>query len=172
MGIKFNIDIIKYISLFEKITRTKVKDCIESEQGLVFIVVQGQIGKAVGKQGANIRRLEGLFKKKVKIVEYSDDLIEFVRSYIMPLRADSIREEEDIIIMTSTDTKTKGLMIGKNAQNLRKLEEVSRRYFDVKEIKVVWLKTPQALKISLIDFQGIQNRKFRNLYKSHLNSQV
>ena len=34
-------------------------------------------------------------------------------------------------------TKTNGLIIGRNAQNLRELENVVNRYFKIKEIKVV-----------------------------------
>ena len=137
MGFKLTIDTIKTISLFEKITKTKVKDCIEGEAGNIFIVQPGQIAKAVGKHGANIKRLEGLFKKKVKIVEYNDDIIQFIRSYLMPLKSDSIKQDGEIITISSNDTKTKGLMIGKNAQNLRKMEEICQRYFpNLKEIKV------------------------------------
>jgi ribosomal protein S3 len=33
--------------------------------------------------------------------------------------------------------QTKGLLIGKNARNLRNMEKNIRRYFEVKEIRVV-----------------------------------
>jgi N utilization substance protein A len=137
-NVKFNVSTIKYISLFENVTRTKARDCIEDEGILIFLVEPHEIGRAIGKNGANIKRLESLTKKKIKIAEYSDDLIRYIRSMLMPLKADSIEESDGIVTIKSDDTKTKGLMIGRNAQNLRKLEKYVQRYFDnVKEIKVM-----------------------------------
>jgi len=66
MKIKYDENLIKYISVFESITNTKLKDCIAEDDRLLFIVEEGQIGKAIGKQGSNIRRLEDLLKKRVR----------------------------------------------------------------------------------------------------------
>ena len=65
--IKFDIELMKFISLFEKITKINAKDCFKSGAKLVFIVNPGYIGKAIGKGGVNIKKLESLFKKKIKI---------------------------------------------------------------------------------------------------------
>jgi len=46
-------------------------------------------------------------------------------------------DEMGIVTIAGPDSKTKGLLIGRNAQNLRNLEANVRRYFEVKEIKVV-----------------------------------
>ncbi len=135
--IKFDVNSIKTISLFENITRTKARDLIEEENQLIFIVEPFMVGKAIGKAGANIKRLEQMTKKKVKVAEYNPDVCKFVKSLIMPLRAEDIVLEDKIITITGSDTKTKGLIIGRNAANLRKLEEYVKRHFDIEEIKVV-----------------------------------
>ncbi len=127
------------MSLFEKITHAKLKDCFLDEVlgVLTFIVQPSEIGKAIGKQGANIRPLERATGKKIRIIEFNEDKIRFIANMIMPLRAANIEEREEIIYITGPDTKTKGLLIGRNAQNLRNLEENVRRYFQVKEIKII-----------------------------------
>ena len=135
--IKFDALTIKNISLFENITRTKAKDCIEEEGMLIFIVEPFEIGKAIGKSGANIKRLESLTHKKIKVAEYSEDIIKFIRSLLMPLKVEEITQEGKTITIKDSDTKTKGLIIGRNAANLRKLEEWVKRYFDITEIKVM-----------------------------------
>ena len=127
---------MKYMQLFENLTRAKLKDCIASEQ-LIFIVEENEIGKAIGKGGSNVRRLEGLLNKKIKIVEFNPDVKHFIRNFVMPLQVKEINEEENIITITGPDTKTKGLLIGRERKNLENLKGVVKRYFEVEDIKVI-----------------------------------
>ena len=78
--IKFDIDLMKFISIFDKITKVHAKDCFKQGEKLVFIVKKGKAGMPVGKKGMNIKTLEKILKKKIKIVEHSEDLIEFVKN--------------------------------------------------------------------------------------------
>ena len=65
MRIKLNADMIKNISLFESITGAKVKDCFEDNQeNLVFVVKQGHIVKAIGKNGNTAKKLKDMLNKK------------------------------------------------------------------------------------------------------------
>ncbi|MBR9691293.1 NusA-like transcription termination signal-binding factor [Candidatus Woesearchaeota archaeon] len=131
------MDLMKYMSLFEKITRVNAKDCFKQAEKIVFIVSEGLAGKAVGQKGVNIKKMEGLFKKKIKIIELSDDLIDFVKNVIHPLGAREIKEEDGVVTIIPVDSQTRGYLIGREAVNLRGFEEVVKRYFDIKEIKVV-----------------------------------
>lgn len=134
--IKYNIDLMKYMQLFENLTRAKLKDCICNEQ-LIFIVEENEIGKAIGKGGSNVRRLEGLLNKKIKIVEFNPDVKQFVRNFVMPLEVKDINEENEIVTIVGPDTKTKGLLIGRDRKNLENLKNIVGRYFKVGDIKVV-----------------------------------
>lgn len=131
------------MSLFEKITRSKVKDAFDDEvQGkMIFVVSPGQLMRAVGKQATNIKKLEQKFGKKIKVFEYNEDVLRFIQNAIYPLKVQSAERDidnENIIILKSDDVKTKGLLIGRNASNLRNLEEIVKRYFpNLEEIKVV-----------------------------------
>ena len=126
------------MSFFEKITRTKVKDCIVKEESIIYVVQPGFIGKAVGKNGANVQKLHKLLNRKIKIVEFNPNVIQFIKNYIYPLKSTEIVQDADIVTITGSDTKTKGLLIGRNAANLRFLESVVKRYFkDITEIKVI-----------------------------------
>jgi len=136
--IKFDINIMKFISMFESITHASVKDCIEDDnKKLIFIVKQGDIAKAIGKKGANIKRIEQLLKKKVKVIEYNPDLLEFIKNVVAPLKVADIVEEEGIITITPPDSKIRGFLIGRGADNLRGFEKIIKRYFDFEELKVV-----------------------------------
>jgi N utilization substance protein A len=125
-----------HMASFEKATKAEVKDFIELEDMLIFVVQPGNLFKAIGPKGANVKRLSEKLHKRIKIVEYNPDLAMFIANMIHPLKADSIVQEGKIVTIMSDDTKTKGLLIGRNAQNLRQLEKVVKRYFDIDEIKV------------------------------------
>lgn len=136
MRIKYDADILKFMSLFESLTRSKLKDCIVNEK-LLFVVEPNEIGKAIGKGGSNVKRIEGLLRKKVKIVEFNADVCQFVRNMIYPLQAKDVNEDNSVVTITGPDTKTKGLMIGRDARNLNFLKDIVKRYFDIEDIKVV-----------------------------------
>ncbi|MCK5282913.1 MAG: NusA-like transcription termination signal-binding factor, partial [Nanoarchaeota archaeon] len=107
------------------------------EGQLIFIVQQGYIGKAIGKKASNIKKLERILNKKIRIIEFSDDLERFIRNVIMPLKVKQIDIEEKIVTITSPDSQTRGFLIGRAAVNLRGFESIVKRYYDVDEIKVV-----------------------------------
>ena len=135
--IKFDVELMKFISLFEKITHTNAKDCFKQNNKIIFIVNEGLAGKAIGKGGSNIKVLEKMLLKKVRIVEYNDDLVEFVKNIIHPLQAKEIREEDGTVTITPIDSTTRGYLIGREAVNLRNFEDIVKRYFEIKEIRVV-----------------------------------
>ena len=126
---------MKYISLFESMTRAKVKDCIVNET-IVFIIHENEMGKAIGKQGSNIKRVENTLKKKIKLAEFDDDVLQFIQNLIYPLKAKEIKEEDGIVTIYGPDTKTRGMLIGRDRHNINSVSDIVKRHFDIKEIKV------------------------------------
>jgi transcription termination/antitermination protein NusA len=135
---KFNLETIQYINYFEKITRSSVKDCFFEEEKLIFVVRPGQARKAIGKQGANVKKLSEKINKKIKIIEFNEDPVKFIRSFISPIRPKNIEKEENIIKIEAESTKDKGLLIGRNAKNLENLKKHVQKYFvEIEDIKIL-----------------------------------
>ncbi len=134
--IKYNIDAMKFMSLFETMTRAKLKDCIISENLVTFIVEENQIAKAIGKKGANVKNLERVLNKKIKIVEFSDDMIRFIQNLAYPAKIKEAVQEDRIVKITAADTQSRGWLIGRGASILRSHEAIVKRFFDIDEIKV------------------------------------
>jgi len=134
--IKYTSDIIQYISIFESLTGARVRDCILNDF-ILFIVHENEMGKAIGKQGSNIKRVENTLKKKIKLVEFNNDVPQFVQNLIYPVKAKEIKEEEGIVTIYGEDTKSKGILIGRDRRNLNFINEVVKRYFEIGEVKVV-----------------------------------
>jgi len=78
--IRINSDELKYITLFETMTGAAIKDCIQDEESIGFLVQKGDMGLAIGKSGANIERVKRALGKDVLVTEFSDDLPEFIKN--------------------------------------------------------------------------------------------
>lgn len=134
--IVFDMKLMKLMSLFASMTGVSPKDCIDNN-GYLFIVPEGTIAKAIGKGGVNTKRIEKAVKRKIKIVEFNPLVVKFVQNMMYPATCKNVVEKDGIVTVESQDHKSRGIMIGRNAQTLRETESVVKRYFDIKEIKVI-----------------------------------
>ncbi len=130
------MSLMKYMSLFESITRAKLKDCITNDK-LTFIVEEGNISKAIGKRGSNVKMLENVIKKKIRIVEFNNDVADFIKNLIYPINVEDIEEENSVVSIMVNDTKSKGILIGRDRHNLNMIKSIVKRYFKIEDIKVV-----------------------------------
>ncbi|HLD80173.1 MAG TPA: NusA-like transcription termination signal-binding factor [Candidatus Nanoarchaeia archaeon] len=123
--------------LMERVTRAKVKDCFTDEEGTIFFVVaSGEAGKAIGKGASNIKRLQQELQRKIRVIEYSDDVVGFVKNIIYPHRVQSIKEESEAVIINETNKKAKSLLIGRQGRNLKLINRAVKRFFNL-EVKVI-----------------------------------
>ena len=121
---KYTLDIIKYITLFENLTGAKVKDCIQETDHLLFIVEEQTFQKALhGK-----KRIEGLMKKDIKLIKYSDDLQVFIQQLIYPVQAD-VTLEQNTITITPQNSTDRGKIYGRGRERLDKILNLVKRYF-------------------------------------------
>jgi N utilization substance protein A len=56
-------EVMQYINLASKITKTDILDCLITDDKIIFIVRKGFIGLAIGLKAKNIEKLKNLFKK-------------------------------------------------------------------------------------------------------------
>ncbi len=137
MKIVLDTNTLQTIVLFEQLTGAHVKDCVPGDEQVIFIVHEGEIAKAIGRGGQHVRNLEFKLKKRVKIVEYHTDVIQFVKNVVAPLELKEAKLEDSTLFLAAKDLKTRGLLIGRGASNLRLSEAIVQRYFPIKELRVV-----------------------------------
>lgn len=136
--IRYDNTLMKLMSFFETATKARLKDCFVDQNGLlVFVVEPAQYGLAVGRAGSNVKRIEAAIKRKIKIVEFSDDVASFARALIQPIKAKDIAVADRIITVTPESSESRGYLIGRAGRNLRNMEAIIRRYFSIKEVRVV-----------------------------------
>lgn len=122
----------------EKITRVHVKDCFKGgEEGdtIYFVVAAAELGKAIGKGAVNIQKLQKDLNKKIRIIGYHDNVVDFVKSIIYPAKVEEIVQEGEVVFIKESNKKTKSLLIGRGGRNLKLINRAVQRFFNV-EIKI------------------------------------
>jgi len=139
MTITITGDTMRLISLFEGVTGTTVKDCVEAPDRLVFVVEEGQISRAIGKGGDNVNRLKQMTKRNIQIIEFSPDSVQFLKNIFRPYNVKGVELEMRNGIKHATvqvDLKEKGKAIGKGGANLRLAREIVSRHHDIKSVSI------------------------------------
>ena len=137
MTLRLTEEEMRYMSLFERMTDAVVRDCIEHGGTVVFVVDSGQMGKAIGKGGANIDRVRRSIDKEVEVVEFSDDEAEFVANAFQPAAIDEVEVVEENggkVAYVDADDSDKGLAIGKDGENIAKAKQLARRHYEFDDV--------------------------------------
>ena len=138
-GITFDEQTISIIRFFERTTGARVRDCVDSEDKLVFIVEPGFVGKAVGKKGEIASKVRKMLKKDVLVVEYSQKPDAFIANIFHQFKVQGVEIEErpkGIHATVKVDPNLKGKAIGRDGRNLRLARQIVRRHHSIDSISV------------------------------------
>jgi len=133
MKVTLDQNTIQSISLFQNLTGSSVIDAISDGDEIYFVVAQGQYGSTVGRNGSKIKNAERVFKKRIKVFEYSESLEEFVKNIIPGVQEFSLKDKTVLIKIKPND---KAKVIGKGGKNVKIINKFLQRLFDMEELKV------------------------------------
>lgn len=133
MKVTLDQNTIQSINLFQTLTGSSVVDCLVEEDCIYFVVADGQYGLTVGKNGVKIKNAERVFKKPIKVFEYSEDLEGFIRKLIPETEEISGKGK---LIFIKVSQKDKPKVVGKAGKNIKIVNRFLQRLFDVEELKV------------------------------------
>ena len=126
---------IGLINHFEKTTGAKVKDCFADEETLVFVVYPKELRKALENGGEKVKRLGFILKKRIRVIEFNEDIQRFVQNLFYPIRFET-ELQNNILLIKGKDAKEKGQIFGRERTNLKKMQNIVNKYFKI-ELKVV-----------------------------------
>jgi N utilization substance protein A len=141
--IKLTSDQLGLFSIFQNMSGATVRDCIIDEKGgrLIFIVNNGQMGLAIGKNGATIQNIERVLKKPVEVVEWSDDPSEMIRNALDPRAIQDIRITDKLdgskSMTVIVDPRRKGAILGRGGKNAEKVRLIARKYFNITNVQII-----------------------------------
>ncbi len=135
--VKLDPQLLGLSTIMERLSGAIVKDCFKFDETIYFVVATGDMGKAVGKGGATIKRIQQELGKRIRVIEFRENVADFIRNVIYPLMVEEIVEQEGEILIKDNSKKTKSLLIGRDGKNLNLVNRAVKRFFDIKEVKVV-----------------------------------
>lgn len=137
MKLTLDTETIRLITFFENMTRTTIRDCIidESSNTVFFVVENGKIGIAIGKNGNSVKNAERLIGKNIKLFEFSEDICTFVKRVIPQANSIKIRNDrKKRIVEVKVDNREKAFVIGRGGRNLKLYRELLKRNHHVDDL--------------------------------------
>lgn len=115
----------EYARMFALATKAKVKDCIVKEN-VIVVIVKSNIAFIVGYKGCHVNVLSRLWGKRIKVVEWSEDVKQFIKNFI---RVPAVIRESDEYLKVYVSTKHIRQVIGRNGRNANLLRFLVKKYF-------------------------------------------
>ena len=141
-SIKLTMDQMRKISLFQNITKVTPRDCLDDEKQdrLIFVVNEGKMGLAIGKNGSNIKSLQNLLKRNIELVEYFNDPIKFLKNLLNAKLINEVkintRPDGSPQAIVLVNPNNKGLVVGRAGRNAEKARLLAKRYFGIPSVLI------------------------------------
>ena len=140
MAKTISIQDMRYLNLFSKVTRIQTRHCFKYNEVVIFCVPKSMVSRAIGENARNIKRINEIIGKRVKIISVpSDDEIQgikkFIESIVSPVTFRDLNVENNEITLTA-GSHSKAALIGRNKRRLNELKQISKDFFG-KELKII-----------------------------------
>lgn len=135
--IKLTAESMQFIALFENMTRAHVQDCIAEEDRLIYVIKQGDMGLAIGRNAEHISRVKNTLDRPIELVEYSGDPVTFIKNAFGPVSISSVHivnKNSKRLAYVEVPNKEKGLAIGRSGRNVDKVKTLARRHHDIDDV--------------------------------------
>ena len=128
----------RYLALFEDETGATARDCLLVDDRVVVLVAAGEMGRAIGPDGQNVRAVEEKVNRPIQLVEDADTPEAFVASALAPaaVRHVTITEQNDRGAYVEVPEEDRGVAIGKDGRNIETARALARRHHDVDDIQL------------------------------------
>lgn len=129
---------MRHLNLFGRITRVSTRFCFSYNEALVFCIPRHLVSKAVGEGGKNVKQISEILRKKIKIIPIPDgikDVKEFIQNIISPVTFKDLEIKEDEIILTA-GIQNKAALLGRNKRRLIEMQKIIKSFFR-KEFRIV-----------------------------------
>jgi transcription termination/antitermination protein NusA len=140
--IKLSSDQLSLMSLFQGMTGATARDCVidDRRNRVIFVIAQGQMGLAIGKDGASVKKIERTVRRPVEVVEWADDIEGLVRNSLGPKFVQEVRVSERLDgtkgVVVIVDSRKKGAVLGLGGKNAEKVRLLAKRYFDISNVQI------------------------------------
>jgi len=133
-----NMQDMRYLNLFGKITRVNTRFCFKYNEAIMFCVPKPLISKAIGERGKNIKKISEVIRKRIRIIPYPQgiqDARNFIEAIVKPVTFKNLEVKDNEIILTA-GSQSKAALIGRNKRRFLEMQKIIKDYFG-KEFRIV-----------------------------------
>ncbi len=134
--IKFDTETIKTINLFERLTQLRVRDCINAEDGVCFVVSPESHGLSFNERG--VQELRRRMKRNIKIFEWNEDMKKFVKNmipYSKKIEVESVDGKKTVTVRVGEEKR--GIVIGKDGKNIKLIRDLLSRHHGIENVRLM-----------------------------------
>jgi len=125
---------IRIINLVENLTNTNVKDVVIFENVIYIVVDKNQKSKLLSLIGI----LKKILNKDIRVIEYSNNIYEFVKELIPYVNFVKIKNQDGHKIAEIGINKIyKGIVYGRNKRKLKLYKMFLNRIYKIKDVKII-----------------------------------
>lgn len=131
--------ILGYIALFEKIGHIELKECIENEDMVLFIVGERKLSELFKRNPDIITQLKDKVNKHILVAETSRDLLTYVKNLFYRYGVKEIHinwKNGQTDILVSVEQSEVGKAIGKEGRNIKLMKEAVSRFYNIKSLNI------------------------------------
>ena len=131
--------IMGYIAMFERISHVELKECLENDDMVLFIVGEKRLAEIFNRNKNIVSELKEKVNKHILLAESSRDLLMFVKNlfYRYGVKEIDITWKENMTdILVAVETTEIGKAIGKEGRNIKLLKEAVGRFFPIHSLNI------------------------------------
>jgi transcription antitermination factor NusA-like protein len=129
---------LRYLNLFEKVTGIRTHFCFEYNNTIIFCVPKELVSKALGPEVRNLRRISEIIKKRVKVIQApkdSDDIKKFIGFIVWPVTFKGLEVLPNEIILDA-GSQSKAALIGRDKRRLIEMQKITKDFFK-KDFRII-----------------------------------
>lgn len=133
-----NMQEIRYINLFGRITKVDTHFCFPYNSAIIFCVPKPLMSKAIGEKGKNVKYLGEILSKKIKVIPLPkgiNDANNFIRAIVSPVMFKELEVRDNELVLTAGN-QNKAALIGRNKRRFLEMQKIIKDFFG-KEFRIV-----------------------------------
>jgi len=138
MSRTLNMQFIRYVNLFGRISGVRAKHCFTYNNVIIFVVPESLIRMAIGQNNSNLRQLSEILGKRIHIIaqpkaKTRQEIESFVKTIVAPVEFNTFEISGDVVTITA-NSEGKARLIGRQRIRQQELQDILDQYFGIKKV--------------------------------------
>jgi NusA-like KH domain protein len=123
---------LRYLNLFEKVTGIRTHYCFEYNNAIMFCVPREFVSKAIGPEARNLKRINQIIKKRVKVISIPrnpEDIRRFIEMVVSPVTFKDLEILPNEVVLNA-GSQSKAALIGREKRRLMEMQKIVKNFFE------------------------------------------